>query len=380
MTNQDTERGLWTSASAAERDRLCAGAHLASRDLPENTSDSAQEGKAVHAWLHWRRLSMEADLPEPVCNYELAGRCWDMEQKAVDQWLARLPAESERYQLEVFSEKRFWLDYGPFRHSGQPDGVYRKGRWVCIRDSKSGWLEVTPPNTNEQLRDLAVLVAANSPLELVEVEVGIDQPGAEANPPCVYDRESIQTARLLLEKRVIASNDPKSKRTPHPDACRFCRAKGTSRCPESVTGVVSLAALSTMSSGDLPLEEIPDARLLEACLLAEPIIKSVKERARKALEANPASIPGFKLEPNAPNKPISDPGQCWARCASQGMTLDQFMNCVKVGKGDLEDTLKEIIRAKTGKKRVEGWTPLWLRLLDGITTEEPKAPSIKRIA
>ena len=387
-TEDQNLRGNWTSASAALRDSICSGAHKACLGLPETSSPEAQAGRDTHAWLHWKRqleyikpVGVEPGI-EPVCDYELAGRCWDMEQKAVAEWLARLPSEAEQYELEVFSEQRFWLDIGgvyAFCHSGQPDGVYRKGRWACIRDSKSGWLEVTPPNSNEQLRDLAVLVAVNSPLELLSVEVGIDQPGAEPQPPCVYDRDTIQTARFLLEKRVIASNDPQAKRTPHPDACRFCRALGTSRCPETQSAVMSMSSAVVMHGGQWPVAEIPSPRLVEAALLAKGVSQAILDAAKAALKANPDAIPGFKLEPNAPNRPISDPGACWARCSTQGMTLEQFMGCVKVGKGDLETTLKEIIRAKTGKKRVDGWTPLWLKLLDGITTEEPKEPSVKRV-
>ena len=385
MTNQPTERGQWTSASAAERDRLCAGAHLACLGLPESTSEDAQKGREIHAWLHWHRGSGLTSQPaEPaIADPELAYTCAMMESKAVEDWVNRLPPEAQQYDMEVFSEQRFWVRVvkldgsGAYDHSGQPDGVYIKGRWAKIVDTKSGWLEVTPPNSNEQLRDLAVLVDANAPLGLDGVEVEIIQPGAQKQPPCVYDRAALATARALMEKRVIASNDPTAKRTPHPDACRFCRAKGTSRCPESVGSVMSLAVAEKLAGKDVV--ELPSPELLYACLLAEPIIRVVKERAREALKANPDAIPGFKLEPNAPNKPITDPGACWARCSTQGMTLEQFMGCVKVGKGDLEDALKTVIRSKTGKKRVEGWTPLWMKLLDGITTEEPKEPSIKRI-
>lgn len=383
-TNQPTERGQWTSASAAERDRHCPGAHLACLGLPESTSEGAQKGREIHAWLHWKRsggkpMDMtyqeqewvvgEPDPDtEPVCDYELAGRCWDLEQQAIQDWLAR-KSESEFPEFKVYSEKRLWLSAGTLKHSGQCDCAVVSGNRVLILDVKTGWQEVAAPASNEQLRDLAVLWWWETQCD--EVTVQIIQPGVEKQPPCVYGREELEESHRRLVARVVASNDPNAKRVPGEVQCQYCRAKGSSRCPETQQAVVTLPPL--------PVAEIPSPKLVEAALMAQGVAKAILEAARAALKDNPDAIPGFKLEPNAPNKPITDPGACWARCSTQGMTLEQFMTCVKVGKGDLEAALKEVIRAKTGKKRVEGWTPLWLKLLEGITTEEPKEPSIKRV-
>lgn len=374
--NTDTQdRGQWTSASAAERDGLCPGSHLACLGLPEpEPQEVTVEGRKVHAWLHWKRTSSTD--PEPECNYELAERCWRIEERAVGSWITRLPESAADFPTIVISERRMWVSLWESTikasHSGQMDALYIKGPFAKIVDTKSGWLEAVPPNRNEQLRDLAALVSANFS-EVFEVEVEIAQPGADKQPPCVYKRHELAGATLLMYKRVVESHNPQAKRIPGEVQCRYCRAKGTTRCPESTASVKAV-----VNFAPLPVTEVPSPQLLDACLLAEKIIEVVKQRAKAALKADPNAIPGFYLEPNSPNRPITDPQTCWVRAAEKGLTLEQFLSCVKVGKGDLEEALKQMIRAKTGKKRVEGFVPVWQQLLDGITTEEPKEPSIKR--
>ena len=375
-TDNPQERGLWTSASGALRDRLCPGSHIASRDLPELPREDAEKGAAVHAWLHWRRLRMETDLPEPVCDYELAGRCWDMECKAIGAWLAsiegRINAE-ELANMVTYSEKRFWLVLHlkevVIKHSGQADCALVCGQHALILDSKSGWLEAVPPQSNEQLRDLSVLIGTEHPV-LESVTVQIVQPFAEPNPPAVYDRHDLNVAHLQLVDRIKQSNDPFAPRTPHPEACRFCKAKGTNRCPETQNAVMKLS--ETQQS----LIANPTKELIQAAKLAKVIAEQILEVARTLLEKDPNCIPGVTLKPNPSNRPVTNPQELWARCAAHGMTLAQFMSCVTVGKGAIEDTLKEIIRKRTGQKIVKGWGLTLTDLMDGVTTEEPKRPSV----
>lgn len=358
-------RGSWTSASAAGADALCAGRHQANRGLPEPPpTPEAAKGTAIHAWLNWKRTGEVG--PEPVCDYELAGHCWDLEQRAIQDWITR-EADSE---FEVHSERRLWITVGGFKHSGQCDcAVVAESNRVWIGDVKTGWNEAVESASNMQLRDLAVLWWFETQCE--EVTVQIIQPGVEKQPPCVYGREELQEAHRRLVARVVASNTAGAKRIPGPVQCQFCLACGSSRCPETQQAVVKAATLA--------VEGVPSPELVEAALRARKAVAAILEAAKTALKANPNAIPGFGLEDNAPNRPITSPQTCWARASTLGLTLEQFLGCVKIGKGDLEETLKEVIRAKTGKKRVEGWGGIWAKLLDGITTEEAKEPSVKRI-
>lgn len=381
-----SERGEWTSASNSEADSLCAGRHRAQRGLPEQQSDIADRGTRVHQWLHWQRASANGSLDartvaEPkLADYseiELALRCWDLEQEEKRLWLEAIGGDHGEV-VECLSEHRQWLAFehngDTLKHSGQADVIYRTGCYVLACDTKSGFLEVTPPNENLQLRDIAALTASNTPTLLWEVRVQIIRPFGKRQPPCSYNMAAFVIALDGMTERVKKSNDPDAKRTPNEISCRYCRAKGTSRCPESQAAVVTLSATAQ------ELIARPTAEFLDACKLAMSIAKQAQQNAKALLSVDPDAIPGYTLEPNEPMRPIVDAQEAWNRAAASGITLEQFMATVKVGKTELEALLKAKHRDLTNRDRIPHgeWSKIMSEFHAGILGEVVKEPSLKR--
>jgi hypothetical protein len=97
----DSERRGGTSASSAASDLLCAGRHLAQRNLPEVAGEYADEGRIIHAALadsgdgRLTKLTLE--------QRETFDRCREIEKKLVSQLFPDIPghyATGEKFSLQ----------------------------------------------------------------------------------------------------------------------------------------------------------------------------------------------------------------------------------------------------------------------------------------
>lgn len=363
------------TASSAESDDLCAGRYWAQRGLPESPTDASEAGDRVHNWLHWVRTG-GMSFPPPLegdAEIELAQRCWDIELKEKAEWLERMGVDAS--EVHIHSEERLFSGNPLYPYSGQPDVVYHiPWKGAAIFDAKSGRLPVPPSNRNKQLRALAALYRFSTATasQNISVAVQIIQPFAKREPQCIYEEDDLHKAWSEIKQRVDRSMHPNAPRTPGEVQCRWCKAKGSARCPETQQAVISLSKMEVAT--------IPSPQLVEACLLAEPIIELVKQRAREALIANPDAIPGFSLKENSPNEPITATEEAWSRAYEFGLPRNDFLECAKLTKGDLEAKLKALYRRKTQRDRipVKEWDEKWQAFLDGITTSQPKQPTLVR--
>jgi Protein of unknown function (DUF2800) len=364
---QDPRKG-WTSASNADADLACPGRHLAQKNTPHQTSADAEFGKGVHAALATNDPSKLTT--EQLDIYE---SCVAIETRFVDQLFG-----PEKAKCKTFVEQRFWVKVkarngdGYFSHSGQPDKVYRLGPRGLIIDYKSLASQVAESATNGQLRDYVCLAAGN--LMLTEIMAIVIQPLITTDPvPCLYDKTSIKQAEDEMFARVRRSNDPASPRVAGEVQCKFCLAKPN--CKEY--GVWAAALLpARVALPDLPVAEwTVDQRIAfcEGVGAVEQWISDNKEAMKQLLTDNPDAVPGFYLKPGAVRELVSDPEALFARFVELGGTLDQFMACVSITKGKLEDN----VRTVTGKKG-KGLKSEMDKMLDGIVEQKQNAPSIAK--
>lgn len=359
MNTTTDERQGHTSASNAEADLLCPGRHLASRGLPEGpkTPDS-ERGIRIHAFLAREKVVLNDE------ETECAEKCIQLEEIAVRLWggLASM----------VYREARFWTNFGYLQHSGKADKVYVdliKGR-ALVLDYKSGRDEATENPRNLQLRDLACLIAAE--IGLKEVTVQIIQPYAQMHQPCVYNFSDLAQAIAELEDRVKASNDPKSPRIPGPIQCKFCKAKGTTNCPEFTQASMPVAI------GENAVQVLPAAiramdgdRLGLFYGLVKLAAEVAEDEARKRLGEG-LKVNGLRLSPGRFTEKITDPQTVFNRFVAIGGDVSKFMPCVTVGKGKLKDALKGVTEKK-GKaldKELEA-------LIEGATESKQSAPILE---
>lgn len=220
-TNNETERGEWTSASAAESDAACKGRHLMQRNLPDEKSDDAASGTRIHD-----ALVKGSDEGLSQDESETYGKCCEIERELIVRYFG-----FDTFVNPPEREVRYWTSFGDLKHSGQNDSSWRASSKCLLLDYKTGRNEVAASPRNMQLRDLAVLKWMNTPL-LSEIAVAIIQPFVTSEPEiCIYKEIDIDRAFKEMAERVMASNDPNSPRTAGEIQCKYCRA--LSICPEA---------------------------------------------------------------------------------------------------------------------------------------------------
>ena len=366
----DKERGQWTSASSAQADLLCPGRHLAQQQatetLPaEEESEDATFGKRVHAALATGKSDSLSDKEEDL--YE---SCRTIEANLILKAFGPVdPATSKPMR-----EQRLWTKFGDFKHSGQPDAVHRKGTRALIVEFKTLPGDVPHSSKNQQLRDQAVLVWSNTVL-LQDIWVAVVQPlVSHLSEPCVYTRLDIEQARLLLESRVRASNNPGSPRLAGETQCHFCRARrlcaeyqlfGGATVPIPLSVINVPIAAWTPEHRKLFLDNEHTARRwLTDChtaLLAMAI-------------ADPNAVPGYQLVPGDVVEKISDPQGVFDRFSAMGGTLAEFMQSTVVFK----TRLSPFVKAHTGAKG-KAVDEAMKKLCEGLVETNQNAPSLKKV-
>jgi CRISPR/Cas system-associated exonuclease Cas4 (RecB family) len=351
------------SVSGARRYQLCPGSFLAEKAARAlgvtESSEWADRGTRIHGFC----------AGDPV---ELN----DEERDVGEACLAIRDALRERYIVSecdhVHIERRFWR-YGREHHdnySGQPDVVYAWGRKALIVDYKTGREEVDAADINMQMRGLAVLVAAK--YALTEVTVALVHPLQWPRyTVAVYDEQAIEQATEEIGAMMALIQQPGHPRIPSPEACKYCLAKGTPACTESQDVLREIAGIDGTYAIAWPVEHI--ATMLDRCKIAEDVIDSVRDYARKII-ATGEQIPGWELKDGAAVETISDPVTVMQRVYAIGATQDDFLTTVSVGKGKLEKVVRKVTGAKGKalKDAVDG-------LIEGCTETKQKAPSLVRV-
>jgi hypothetical protein len=338
------ERKGFTSASYAEADILCPGRFQACQGLPEPARQpDAERGTRIHDYLAGKFVTLT---PEEL---ECAAKLSEQARKIDDAWAG--PEDKLFYHFE----ERLWMDAGSFKHSGKPDMVVvnKENRRALVIDYKTGWDDVTESPRNGQLRDLACLVAIN--YQVLEVTVCIVQPFGKPEP-CLYTLDDLATATHLLERRIAACHEPDPPRIPGKDQCEYCLAANT--CPEHHAWLTPVLKGRT----DFPASGVrqwsPDQRA-QFCERKGSARKWLDEREseiKELLAEDPNAVPGYKLGKPAVRETIVDAQTVHRRFVEHAMKFavngdakqltESFLKTLKVNKGDLKDTLRQLLGVK----------------------------------
>lgn len=349
------ERNGCPSASNAHRYVQCPGSHAASEGIPDEASEDAALGNEVHDILAGVRRdgSPEAE--------DLARQCSAQEHKLLEAFLA-LANGNNKYG--TVREDRIWTSTGEYRWSGKPDVVHVCGSHGLVIDYKTGRGDVEDAASNMQLRWLAVLAARQYGLD--RVTVAIVQPLVGCPTTCTYDADDLLCAEEEANATVEAlyGRDRDTRRAGA--WCKYCRARGTARCPESMAPALAIVGKPVLFDG------LQATDWLEACDVAQGAIDAYRKLAKAHLEAG-GVIPGWRLKPGATVAKITAPEVVFARFAEAGGTGEEFTRCVTVRKGDLAKTLGKL-RGLKGKALDEAMDAL----LAGAVTETQNAPSLAR--
>lgn len=361
------ERERLPSASAMERLALCPGSFLLEAQHGEKTtSDDAALGNRIHDWLAWRKVAL------PPEEQELADACEAQAKRVYDEWEA---GHRLAINIDTVREQRIWsrdADGLDRTWSGKPDLVAiiecpGNIRRALVVDYKTGRGDVTEATGNMQLRALAVLVADE--YAVAEVRVAIVQPLAGPPTVCDYTETDLAVSRVEIDAIVRRATTPGQERKPSPAACKYCSAKAA--CPEGRNLALAMARPLARDGGVILLTPEEMAGFLHAARAAEAIIESVREKARRMLEADEKAIPGWRLKPGVARESITNPQLVFDRVAALGCQPDKFLAAVTVAKGKLESIVRELTgdKGKALKARLDD-------ILAGATETKHAAPSL----
>lgn len=378
-TNIDERRGC-TSASNAQADSLCPGRHQAQKGIkPEPPGADADFGKAIHA-----ALAVEVDNAAQQLTGEqrdIFDACRDIEKKLVAEFF---PQSTER--MRVFREQRYWakVPSGPrhndpskdqpvlYEHSGQPDVVFRQGSKALILEYKTLPGDVPESNRNHQLRDQAVLV--RGALLVPEIGVAVAQPLVTMTPTiCLYTKEELDQAEKEMFDRVRASNNPDSPRKAGEVQCKYCRAKSTCQVYQSWVGTLLPAPVSLF---DVPMASWTGAQCAAFCAgraAAQKWLDDATQTVKDLLKANPEAVPGWELKAGKTRTKVVDPTGLHGRFLELGGKPEDFLKCIEVVKGRLEEQMRSL--TKTKGKELKAQVD---KMLEGLTESKQDEPSLAR--
>ena len=372
-TATDPRKGA-TSASNASADAACPGRHLAQAGLTDSGGEWAESGRKIHAALAGTAGHEFDTINLSLEEREVFDACRSIEQKLVLQYFG-----DKAPPMRVFREQRYWARFAKdgkqYEHSGQADVVFRAGTKAMIADYKTLAGDLPESPKNMQLRDLGVLVKGNL-VPTDEVAVVIIQPFVTHSPTlCVYTKDDLAKAEREMFERVIASNNPLTNRVAGELQCKYCKAK--SICVEYQKWAAQIAPPAILSILDVPMASWTADQCGQAASALSPCQKfldELKDMLKQRLEKDPASVPGWTLEPGKVRETIKDPQGVFDRFVQLGGKIEQFMGCVSVGKAKLKEALNQVTGAKGASldKAVKTIT-------DGFVESSQTAPSLKRV-
>jgi hypothetical protein len=256
-----------------------------------------------------------------------------MEGLLVADW-----AGNDQYTL-LGREKRLWLHHQlePV-HSGQFDVAYGtiSTRRILILDGKTLFGEVSPAESNDQLRELVALAFFNYPACL-EFTVAILQPWVSQRPSvAVYDQPEAELSLRLLRLSLEQANDPDAPRTPGP-WCLHCPA--ITQCEEARTqSAVTYSLAKRIQEGQYALPTgAKGAQVLDLIAAAEPVLKALRERYKEVLLQDPHAVPGWYLREGKKVREILDIRKAY-ELASPSIGLEEFLAATSLKLSALEQT------------------------------------------
>ena len=347
------------SPSELERAAACPGSVAAQKDMPWSDSDWAEEGKLLHAVMAGassESLDREQRHVIRTCG-EHGGSLVAIHLGSADEYLRewRVACAIDKTKLSGIMDFAAWKRVPV-------------GSSVIVIDWKFGREPVEYADSNLQLRAYAVLAARNVK-DTARVVVAVVQPRAEVErqvTECEYLPDDLKAAEEQISLIAEICADPNAARIPG-DHCKYCRASGTPRCPESTAQLVQVQPD--------PLLQLPVGNelssLLGRCEAAEAVIKRLREHAEQEIAAGRV-VPGWEMTPNAPWRTVPDVAAAWEKLQDFLEPTD-FMRLCKVSVTDLQNAVAE----KDGLSQVRAKARL-SELLGPAIVMQDRRSSLKR--
>jgi uncharacterized protein DUF2800 len=358
LLHADDERLGLPSGSTFERLTKCPASHVLSQkaealgQVAHESAPDSERGTLIHK-------AYELQSSEGLSDTEAADFEAIMAQREAitAEWL---PSGAP---LKRIAEERLWLHRSFLRPvmSGQIDELLIQGSRALLFDVKSGRGQVDEPQANIQLRIYAMLVKVRWP-ELESVTVAVLSPHYRYAPHTFRGAEldTIRDETLAT----LAALDYEAAPSPGNHCC-FCPASMICPSRRQETGALTAIAEELPSGADA-------ARLLEMVTRVEAVCEEIRAHYKGQLEAEPLSIPGWKLI-SSTRRWIPRPQEALEQLI-EIFSITEFLDSCTVKVADLEAAYARknnlpAARAKAAFSRIMG---------SAIGTKRT-APSLKQV-
>lgn len=366
------------SASGADRLYSCAGSFALEAKAPEGTpTDEALQGQEIHEAKESEDFS---GLDEE--GQTIAQQLTKMESQAVEDW-------AKQFDLKVGApdrEQRLWIRdaIGKKLASAKPDIWWVVEKHALVLDLKTGYLPVTRAYRNIQARWQALAIFSEYPT-VEHVRAGTAQYRFGGRLDLVdFDLNALEMAERELLLNLWRAKQEEAQRVPGPH-CRYCRAK--SLCPEAAAySMLPIVPFSQVPQGGrgvkervaqavMQLDLAQLAYIQERKTIIEHVLNAVSERLKTFAPADLKSV-GWELEPQSSVREIPDINAMWAIAHENGLTMEQFLECLRASVGALESKLSEKIQAQEGGLKKDAKVKAG-KLMEPAVTYKARNPILK---
>jgi hypothetical protein len=364
-------------ASSFERYLLCPGSLDAEEGLPDTKSDEADSGMKVHNALRLFFSNTVGDLNDAAKVCALEDR-----EEIIFKWFvnnALTVIEKHGGAIKQYPEFKF-EDTGD-SIVGTSDLIVRcKDGALLVFDWKTGYGKQLTADKNLQLRVYAVKTAER--FGCISVLAYLFSAGNYVEDSAFSSAEYGPDEITEAKKEIYAIRDrclcSCAKRIPGAEQCKYCKASGTERCPESLEFKKHQEMALTIRTPLTPEMAAKCSTIWDNIKTFEAAAKGFKRMVKDELARNPDGIPGLRLEPPESKREITNPEKVFEIGVNEGW-FDQpsfVSKAVTIKIGELVKLVKTNLKITQKEATELVNTSLGIA---GVLKFEPKEQAVERI-
>lgn len=378
-----------TSASNLARRAACPGSERLEAGLPDEETEEAKIGTLLHQYDANPKLdrsflsqrNRELLRIAEICDEKVFARVREQFSIPDDEPPMRQSTAGEEW---VVGDTPGHTDRWAYFNQASPSTGLCRGLLLVI-DKKFGFKEVTPAESNYQLRCYACGGAEMFP-KTENVVVAITQPRLpyeQRITMACYSKDDIAAAREEIFAIRSACREPDAPLVPGPEQCRYCKAKLI--CPafqaemQNAYALVPVEKTGTLTKRKADAQEILARcsdedldRMIQFVRMAKFVEEMAINEGRARVEAGKLSM----YELGRPSQPrfIADPAKAEALLALKGLLDRQTIwACSSMALGKLEEAV-----AEKGKLTMKEARKLIDETLASVIGREERKPSLIR--
>ena len=347
----DAERKGLPSASSMERYHAC-GASLALErmlrkrgELPaDEDSDAASHGRLIHALAASLMMPERQDLQ--VENASLVAL--EEAQQYVDcakQIAVRAWGDDEDAQV-IVEERMFLTDEIDHQiATGQSDVIFLRGKEAIVIDYKTGWNPLKQASESWQLKLYAAMTYQR--FGCTSIRVAFIHRGVFASES-ILDRSDLEMLASFMFPGMVGddgTNPFLHSFAPGDDVCRYCACK--LKCPALNAQFMLMEPKATVDSIFVP--DLTNAQLehmKDALDSLNGFKSSLEHEMTSRAQDDEFAFAGYEIATGRGRRTIEDAGSMCEALVSEGASVPDIYQAVKLGVGDAEKIHKKMTGLK----------------------------------